>query len=88
MPRRILKGWYGMAYDRADPPRGRINRLLDSPDIGVATMRFLLWHEFLPMHLASGHTKTFHEHERRWPACVEAERELDTLTETFGVQYW
>jgi hypothetical protein len=54
-----------MAYSCEDPPRLRINRLLDSPDISVNTMRFLLWHEFLHVHLASGHTKTFREHERR-----------------------
>ena len=77
-----------MAYSREDPPRLRITRLLDSPDISVPTMRFLLWHEFLHVYLASGHTQTFREHERLWPGCVEAERELDTLNETFGVQYW
>jgi hypothetical protein len=86
--RRILKGWYGMAYHREDPPRIRMNQLLDSPDISVATMRFLIWHEFLHVHLASGHTKTFREYERRWPRCVQAELELDNLNEKFGVQYW
>jgi superfamily II DNA or RNA helicase len=85
---RLLKGWYGMAYYRETPPRIRINRLLDSPDISVTTMQFLIWHEFLHVHLASGHTQTFREHERRWPGCVGAERELDNLNETFGVQYW
>jgi hypothetical protein len=77
-----------MAYYREDPPRLRINRLLDSPDINVTTMRFLIWHEFLNVHLASGHTRTFREYERRWPGCVDAERELDSLNERFGVQYW
>jgi hypothetical protein len=85
---RILKGWYGIGYYREDPSRLRINRLLDSPDISVTTLRFLIWHEFLHVHLASGHTKTFREDERRWPGCVEAERELDRLNERFGVQYW
>ena len=85
---RLLKGWYGMAYTREDPPRICINRLLDSPDISMTTMQFLIWHEFLHVHLASGHTETFREHERHWPGYVEAERELDTLNERFGVQYW
>jgi hypothetical protein len=74
-----------MAYPREDHPRIRINRRLDTHDIGVAAMRFLLWHEFLHVHLASGHTETFREHERRWPGGGEAE--LDTLHETFGVQH-
>jgi hypothetical protein len=86
--RRLLKGWYGMAYTHENPLRIRINRLLDSPDISVATMRFLIWHEFLHVHLAAGHTKTFREYERRWPGCVAAERELDTPHERFGVHYW
>jgi hypothetical protein len=55
--RRLLKGWYGMAYTREDPQRIRINRLLDSPDISVATMRFLIWHEFLHVHLAAVATR-------------------------------
>jgi len=86
--RRILKGWGGMTYYQENPPRIRINRLLDSPDIRVTTIRFLLWHEFLHVHLVSGHTKTFREYERRWPGYVEADRELDTLNERFGVEYW
>ena len=71
-----------MAYTREDPPRICINRLLDSPDISMTTMQFLIWHEFLHVHLASGHTETFREHERHWPGYVEAERELDTLNES------
>jgi hypothetical protein len=86
--RRLLKGWYGMAYYRENPPRIRINCLLDSPNISVSTLRFLLWHEFLHVQLNSGHTKTFREYERRWPGCLDADRELDTLNEKFGVPYW
>ena len=65
-----------------------MNRLLNSPDIAEETIRFLLWHEFLHVHLRQGHTAVFRELERRWPATVEADRELETLNERFGVQYW
>jgi len=41
-----------------------------------------------PVHPASGHTKTFREHERRWSGCDDAEQEIDNLNERFGVQYW
>ena len=86
--RRILKGWFGMAYLQATPKRIRINKLLDSPDINPDTMRFLLWHEFLHIHLSQGHTKTFRDLERRWPGMVDADRQLLTLNERFGVSYW
>jgi len=88
--RRIIKGWYAMAYYR-DVPGGdkiRVNRLLNSPDISRTTMEFLLWHEYLHLYLRKGHTRIFREQERAWPGCVEAERELDTLNEKFGIQYW
>ncbi len=62
--------------------------LLDSPDVSAETMRYLLWHEYLHLHLKSLHTKTFRELERRWPTSVDGDRELDTLNERFGVQYW
>lgn len=65
-----------------------MNRLLDSPDIGAETMRFLLWHEYLHLYLKQLHTKTFRELERKYPSRVEGDRELDTLNERFGVQYW
>ena len=65
-----------------------MNRLLNSRDVSAETIRFLLWHEFLHTHLRQGHTPTFRDHERRWPGVVEADRELDTLNERFGVQYW
>jgi hypothetical protein len=86
--KRLLKGWYGMAYIAERPPRIRINCLLDSPDIAPNTMKFLLWHEFLHVHLNQGHTPTFRELERKWPGCVDADRQLDTLNERFGIQYW
>ena len=85
---RILKGWYGMAYYEERPPRIRINCLLNSPDISSETIRFLLWHEFLHVHLHEGHTPEFRRLERIWPTHLEANRELDNLNERFGVQYW
>lgn len=86
--KRILKGWYGMAYLDEQPPLIRLNRLLDSPDVTSETIRFLLWHEFLHIHLRQGHTPVFRELERKWPRVVDADRELDTLNERFGIQYW
>lgn len=86
---RLVKGWYGMAYwSDASRPRIRMNRLLNSPDVTADTVRFLLWHEFLHIHLRQLHTPTFRDYERRWPNIVDADRELDTLNERFGVQYW
>lgn len=90
--RRLVKGWYGMAHwePGGAPGQGRIriNRLLDSPDVPAAVVRFLLWHEYLHLYLRQGHTRPFRELERRWPGMVEADRFLDTLNERFGVQYW
>ncbi len=90
--KRLVKGWYAKAYFDADTPHGhgdiKVNRLLDSPDVSAETMRYLIWHEFLHLHLKSLHTKTFRELERRWPNSVDGDRELDTLNERFGVQYW
>ena len=89
---RILKGWYAMAYWDAGSPHGhgriRVNKMLDSPDVPSEVLRWLLWHEYLHLHLQAGHTRTFRELERVWPGCVEAERFLDTLNERFGVQAW
>lgn len=85
---RLIKGWYGMAYPTEVPTRIRINRLLDSPDFDAEHLRFLLWHEFLHVHLRQGHTPTFRELERKWPTHVAADRALDTLNERFGIQYW
>ena len=90
--RHRVKGWYAHAqWDTATPTghgRIRVNRLLDSPDVSEATLRFLLWHELVHVLLKDGHTPTFRQLERRWPGAVEAERELGTLNERFGVQYW
>jgi len=90
--KRLVKGWYAMAYYEAHTPHGhgkiRVNVLLDSPDVSEETMRFLLWHEYLHLYLKAGHPKTFRELERKWPTAVSCERELDTLNERFGVQYW
>jgi len=85
---RLVKGWYGRAYFSTTPALIKLNRLLDSPDFSAETVRFLLWHEFLHVHLAQGHTKTFRQLERLWPTMLECDRELDTLNERFGVQYW
>ncbi|MEO7034255.1 MAG: DEAD/DEAH box helicase [Polyangiaceae bacterium] len=90
--RRLVKGWYGMAwYEHATPTghgRIRINRLMDSPDTSADTMRFLLWHEYLHLFLKAGHTKTFRDLEKKWPNWVVCDREMDSLNERFGVQYW
>ncbi len=90
--RRILKGFYGKAFwERTDLPghgRIKINVLLDSPDVSAETLKFLLWHEYLHLHLQAGHTATFRELERKWPGAAAADRELDTLNDRFGIQYW
>ena len=89
---RLVKGWYAQARYEPDTPHGhgeiRVNLLLNSPDVSEETLRFLLWHEYLHLHLKAGHTKAFRALERRWPTCVDGDRELDTLNERFGVQYW
>ncbi len=89
---RIIKGWYGKAYWEKHVPNGtgtiRINRLLNSPDVSAATMRFLLWHEYLHLYLQQLHTPKFRELEAKWPGRIEADRELDTLNERFGIAYW
>ena len=87
-----MKGWYGMAWHEMTTPTGhgriKINRLLDSPDASADTLRFLLWHEYLHLFLKAGHTKTFRELERKWPDWLACDREMDSLNERFGVQYW
>lgn len=88
----LVKGWYAMAYYKNDLPHGcgriAVNRLLDSRDVSTETMRYLLWHEFLHLHLKALHTKTFRELERRWPTASDGEHELQSIDERFGVQYW
>ncbi|MEZ4376155.1 MAG: hypothetical protein R3B07_35445 [Polyangiaceae bacterium] len=51
-------------------------------------MRFLLWHEFLHIHLRSLHTKEFREKESLWPNFPTCDREMDNLCERFGIGYW
>jgi len=90
--KRLVKGWYGKAFWEPGSDLGqgniKINKLLDSPDVPLAVMRFLLWHEYLHTYLHQGHTRQFREHERRWEGTIEADRFLDNLNERFGVQYW
>lgn len=90
--RRLVKGWYAKAFFSNETQHGTgriaVNRLLDSSDMSAATMRFLLWHEYLHLHLKTGHPPSFRELERKWPTLLASDRELDTLNERFGVQYW
>ena len=87
--KRIIKGWFGMAHHSGDRAGHiRMNRLLDSPDVSVDTLRFLLWHEYLHIYLRQGHTPEFRQWERKWPDYARCEREMDSLNERFGVQYW
>lgn len=84
-----IKGWFGIAYFRG-PKAGRIriNVVLNSPDVSAECVRFLLWHEFLHIHLAALHTEEFRRHERMWPNHATLDRELDALEEKFGIEYW
>ncbi|MEO7507479.1 MAG: DEAD/DEAH box helicase [Pyrinomonadaceae bacterium] len=88
--RRPIKGWYGMAWHDKQPGIGRIkiNVLLDSADFSKASLLFLLWHEYLHLHLMEGHTEEFRRLERLWPDRTTCDRELDALNENFGIQYW
>jgi hypothetical protein len=90
--KRPIKGWFGHAWwDRPNKPGElmiRINRLLDSPDVSAETIRYLLWHEYLHIHLRGGHTKQFRELERKWPNALAGDHELDGLNEKFGMQWW
>lgn len=87
--RRYVKGWFGKAYWHGPrAPLIRVNCLLDSPDVSSDTLRFLLWHELLHMHLKQGHTPEFRRLERLWPEHQACDREMDGLHEKFGVQYW
>lgn len=86
-----VKGWYGMAYPEQGK-RGageiRINCLLNSPDVPVETIRFLLWHEYLHLYLSRFHDREFRKAEKLWPGSSAADHVLDSLNERFGVQYW
>lgn len=89
---RLIKGWYAKAYFTFTSKHGdgeiRMNRLLDSPAISAATIRYVLWHEYLHLFLKAAHTAEFRAKERLWPDWFACDRELDTLNERFGVQYW
>jgi superfamily II DNA or RNA helicase len=90
--RRMVRGWYAFANWDFERPAGtgniRVNCVLDSPRVSGDTMRFILWHEYLHLHLKQGHTREFRKLERAWPTCIESERELYSLNERFGVWYW
>lgn len=88
--RRWIKGWYGKAWIGSQPGVGsiRVNVLLDSPDFSRETLLYLLWHEYLHLHLMAGHTPEFRRLEHLWPEHAACDRELDALNEKFGVQYW
>jgi hypothetical protein len=86
--KRLVKGWYGIAYWKDYPELIKINCLLDSPDVTASTLKFLLWHEYLHIYLRQGHTELFKELESKWADCDEAKHELHTLNDRFGIQYW
>jgi len=88
--RRFIKGWFGKAWYGTQVGSGpiKINLLLDSPDFSATTLKFLLWHEYLHLFLRAGHTGEFRRLERLWPSYAACDRELDSLNERFGVQYW
>lgn len=90
--RRLVKWRYATAYYANDTPHGTgrivVNRLLDSVDVTAETMRYLLWHEYLHLHLKVLHPPSFRELERKWPTFIASDRELDNLNERFGIQYW
>jgi hypothetical protein len=65
-----------------------VNVLVDSPDIAADTIRALLWHEYLHIHLKALHTPEFHHLERKWPGIVDADRELDNMAEKFEIKWW
>lgn len=85
--RRIIKGWFGKAFWE-EGEEVRVNRLLNSPDISRETILFLLWHEFLHIHLRMNHPPEFRRLEQRWPNYTRANRELDTLQERFAISWW
>jgi hypothetical protein len=91
--RRPMAGWYAKADWESGTPKGsgviRVNTLIDSPDVSVKTLEFLVWHEYLHLLLQSGHTPVFNRFERKWPGIRDAERELATLNERFELSfYW
>jgi superfamily II DNA or RNA helicase len=90
--RRPMKGWFGKAFWNNESPKGtgeiRINCLLDSPDIDLRTIEFLIWHEYLHLLLQDGHTPVFRRLEKKWPGIRDAERQLETLSERFDFLFF
>lgn len=90
----IMKGWYAFAdWEKEEHPAGsggiRVNVLLNSIDVTEETLRFLLWHEYLHLHLKGGHSHhDFRRLERLWPSAVEGTRAMLNLNERFGIQFW
>ena len=64
-----MRGWYALASWEEHHALGegsiRVNCLLNSPDISAEAVRFVLWHEFVHLHLHEYHTKKFRKLERR-----------------------
>jgi superfamily II DNA or RNA helicase len=89
---RPMRNVFAMAHwdPGASPGAGfiNVNRVLDSPDVSAAAVRYLLWHEYVHLFLQQAHTKVFREWERKWPGYIEGDRELDTLCERFFVTSW
>jgi predicted metal-dependent hydrolase len=87
-----IKGWYGKAiYEHhTTPGNGRIliNTLLDSPAVSQATIKFLLWHEYLHLLLKTGHPPEFRRREKAFPGYIEADRELDNLQNRFNFRWY
>ncbi len=90
--RHVVKGKFAQAKWEANEKHGdgvvTVNRLLQSKDVPASTIKFLLWHEYLHLFLKDGHSPPFRERERLWPGQVAADRDLDTLTQRFGVRFW
>lgn len=91
--RRPIKGFWAYARYKDDEPHGhgeiRVNKLLNSEDVSPDTLRFLLWHEYLHLHLKSRrHDAHFRELERLWPNWLDHDRALDNLPEEHGLRYW
>lgn len=88
--KRPIKGWFGRAEYGDQPGKGdiRINVVLNSPDLSRQTLLYLLWHEYLHIYLLAGHTEEFRRLEHLWPDHSARDREMDSLNERFGVQYW
>lgn len=91
--RRPIKGFWAYAKYKDEEPQGhgeiRVNKILDSADVSAETLRFLLWHEYLHLHLKSRrHDAYFRELERRWPDWLDHDRALDNLPEEHGIRYW